>query len=144
DMAPDVFLPSRDEFVAVFGGDSSPAYRSWATATSTTTLVIKDGAGGSHVSSPPGGPWRHVPAFPTEVVDPTGAGDAFCGGYLAGMVRGASPAESAALGTVSASFVIEQVGVRGLLAATPDQAQRRMNTVLSAVPATGPATEPQD
>lgn len=144
DMAPDVFLPSRDEFVTVFGAEASPAYRSWAAGTATTTLVIKDGARGSHVSSPPGGPWRHVPAFPTEVVDPTGAGDAFCGGYLAGMVRGASPAESAALGTVSASFVIEQVGVRGLLDATPDRAEQRLATVLSALPATGPGTQPQD
>jgi sugar/nucleoside kinase (ribokinase family) len=144
DMAPDVFLPSRDEFLAVFGGETSSTYRSWVASTRTTTLVIKDGAGGSHVSSPLDAPWLRVPAFPIDVVDPTGAGDAFCGGYVAGMVRRAAPAECAAMGTVSASFVIEQVGVHGLLAATPDQAQRRMNTVLSAVPATGPATEPQD
>lgn len=143
DMSPDVLLPSRDEFVAVFGGEGSPAYRSWAAGTATRTLVVKDGARGSHVSSPPGGPWRHVPAFRTEVVDPTGAGDAFCGGYLAGMVRGASPWSSAAMGTVSASFVVEQVGVRGLLDATPDRAGQRLAKVLSALPATGPATQPQ-
>jgi ribokinase len=32
----------------------------------------------------------HVPAVPVDVVDPTGAGDAFCAGLADALVRGAS------------------------------------------------------
>ena len=41
---------------------------------------------------------------------PTWAGDGFCGGFLAGLVEGRSPAECAAMGTVSASYIIEAQG----------------------------------
>jgi ribokinase len=45
-----------------------------------------------------------------SVVDTTGAGDAYCGGFLAGLVAGRPVAECAAMGTVSASYVIEACG----------------------------------
>jgi sugar/nucleoside kinase (ribokinase family) len=47
---------------------------------------------------------------PREVVDPTGAGDGFTAGFLAGLLRGAPPEVSAKLGAVVASFVLEAVG----------------------------------
>lgn len=40
-----------------------------------------------------------------EVVDPTGAGNAFLGGFTAALVRSTSLTEAAMLGSVSASFV---------------------------------------
>lgn len=60
-----------------------------------------------------------------RVVDPTGAGDAFAGGLLAGWLRG-EPAERALRrGVVSASFAIEDWGAAGLLEATPQAAAAR-------------------
>ena len=53
-----------------------------------------------------------VPAMETEVVDLTGAGDLFAGGYCLGHARGLSPAESARLGAMSAAEVIAHFGAR--------------------------------
>ncbi|MGI9224291.1 MAG: adenosine kinase [Woeseiaceae bacterium] len=47
-----------------------------------------------------------------EVVDTTGAGDAYCAGFLFGWVNDESLEECARLGTVCATAVIQQVGAR--------------------------------
>ena len=53
-----------------------------------------------------------VPAIAdTQVVDVTGCGNAFCGGFLASFGWGGSLAESAVLGSVAASFMAEERGV---------------------------------
>jgi adenosine kinase len=53
------------------------------------------------------------PATPVEaVVDTTGAGDAYCAGFLFGWADGRSLEECAKLGTLCGSAVIQQVGAR--------------------------------
>ena len=44
------------------------------------------------------------------VVDPTGGGNAFLGGFSIGLARGQPILEAVAWGSVAASFAIEQVG----------------------------------
>ncbi|HYB92916.1 MAG TPA: PfkB family carbohydrate kinase [archaeon] len=52
-----------------------------------------------------------VPAFKTSsIVDPTGAGDAFMGAFMAEYVQGKNPLWCAAVGSASASLVIEAIG----------------------------------
>ena len=52
-----------------------------------------------------------VPAYKVKkVVDPTGAGDAWRGGFIAGIVSGKSIIDSLKLGNVMASFAIEEYG----------------------------------
>ncbi|MCT4536083.1 carbohydrate kinase family protein [Halodesulfovibrio sp.] len=51
-------------------------------------------------------------AKPTDVVDPTGCGDAFRAGLLKGIVDGKSVEESAKLGAVCASYCVEKYGTR--------------------------------
>jgi adenosine kinase len=54
-----------------------------------------------------------VPAAPVEaIVDPTGVGDAFRGGFLAGQAWGLGLERSAQLGHVLASVVLEQAGTQ--------------------------------
>jgi len=50
-----------------------------------------------------------LPAYPVQPNDPTGAGDAFCGGYLAGLRTTYSAVEAALYGNISASFAVEGV-----------------------------------
>jgi adenosine kinase len=52
-----------------------------------------------------------VPAVPPHrIVDPTGVGDAFRGGFLKGMARGASYPVCAQIGSVAATYALEHLG----------------------------------
>jgi adenosine kinase len=53
----------------------------------------------------------HVPAVPTHrIVDPTGVGDAFRGGFLKGLARGSDLEVCARLGSVAATYALEHLG----------------------------------
>jgi adenosine kinase len=49
---------------------------------------------------------------PKKAVDPTGAGDAYRGGLIYGLVHGKSIKDCAMMGSVCASFCVEQVGTQ--------------------------------
>ena len=51
-----------------------------------------------------------VPAYPGRVVDPTGGGDAFCGGFIVGYAESYDPVRAALHGNVSASIALEGSG----------------------------------
>ena len=65
------------------------------------------------------------PPVPRLSGDPTGAGDAFAGGFLAAIVAGAPLETALDQAIVSASFALEGWGAEGLLAATREEAERR-------------------
>ncbi len=52
------------------------------------------------------------PAHPRAIVDPTGAGDAFRAGFLAGISRGMTPEMSACMGSVSSVYTVERMGTQ--------------------------------
>lgn len=57
---------------------------------------------------------HHVNAVTADhVIDPTGCGDAFRAGILAGLNRGYDIAKSARIGSLSATYSIEQFGTQG-------------------------------
>lgn len=66
-----------------------------------------------------------IPVIPVNAIDPTGAGDAFCGGYLAGLLATADPVCAALCGTVSASFAVESYGPFCLFNAQHDEVLHR-------------------
>jgi sugar/nucleoside kinase (ribokinase family) len=51
-----------------------------------------------------------VPAFPVEVVDTTGCGDAFSAGFLRGLALGRSRRDAAVLGCAAAALVAQGLG----------------------------------
>jgi nucleoside kinase len=61
---------------------------------------------------------------PSRMVDPTGAGDGFAAGFLAGLMRNASAQSCARLGSVVASFVLEAVGCQTNLPSWEQTMQR--------------------
>ena len=65
----------------------------------------------------------------SEVVDPTGAGDSFCGGFLVGYSKTGNLLTAAKYGTVSSSFIIEDFGIEGALKVTKEMARERLKQV---------------
>lgn len=106
------FLPSEEEVYSLFEGKTRDL-KEIATALAAygcEFVVIKRGAKGvllyEHVSRS----YWDIPAYPVSPVDPTGAGDAFCGGFIAGLRMKYDPLEAALMGSVSASFKIQGTG----------------------------------
>lgn len=54
----------------------------------------------------------HVPTAATKIVDATGAGDLFAGGFLAGLAAGKDLATCATMGCVAAGEIIGHIGAR--------------------------------
>ena len=69
-------------------------------------MVVKLGAAGARWGS------VRVPAVPVEVVDTTGAGDAFAAGFLTARLSGADPRASLAAGCAAAARAVARVGAR--------------------------------
>lgn len=72
------------------------------------TVVVKLGSKGSVVLH--GGQRHDIPAYPVHVVDTTGAGDTYAGGYLYGWLRGLPAAKCGELGSRMAALTVGQVG----------------------------------
>ena len=89
-------------------------------------LVLKQADRGGRVVDLHGGADVAWPARAESIIDVTGAGDAFAGGFLAGRLRGGDLAASVALGVVSASFAISDWGGRGLARTTAAAAWNRL------------------
>ena len=73
-------------------------------------LVTKRGAAGASWTD--GTATHEVPAVPAEVVDTTGAGDAFAAGYLDAWLAGPDPAAALAAGCALAAVAVTVVGGR--------------------------------
>jgi sugar/nucleoside kinase (ribokinase family) len=74
-------------------------------------VALRRGAGGALVHQTGGGSVQMIPPFQTKVIDPTGAGNAFCGGLLAGWVQTENLTLAGLYGVVAASFMVEQIGL---------------------------------
>jgi ribokinase len=92
-------------------------------------IAIKHGTRGSTIYRAGDRYGATVPAFRTTVLDPTGAGDAYCGGFAVGLWLTGDPLASALYGTVSASFVIEGFSAGHALAVESRQADERLNAL---------------
>lgn len=70
-----------------------------------------------------------IPAYPARVADPSGAGHAFNGGFLAGYCKNYDPVEGVVHGSVSASLSLEGNGAFYPLDVMPGLAQARLDVV---------------
>ncbi len=126
----DAFLPSERELgILLPGRDPEDAVRELAHG-GQAIICAKLGASGCLVHDRTSGRSVPIPIVPVVARDPTGAGDAFCGGFLAGLVATGDPVIAACFGTVSASFAVEGFGALHGLSADPAEARRRLDAVL--------------
>ena len=111
----DVFLPSVMEIRSLFGdgvdlGEAALTLTAWG----ARWVVVKNGVKGVLLVNGRSQTITPFPAFHTSndprLVDVTGAGDSFCGGFMVGLAKTGDPVQAVPYGLVSASLVIEGYG----------------------------------
>lgn len=104
-----VFLPNRAEIEMLFGLDYKDAVEE-CIGMGIEVVAIKMGSEGCYIRK--GDREYFVKSFKVNVVDTTGAGDAFNAGFLYGYLKGKDVEECGKLGNLIASYCIQKVGAR--------------------------------
>jgi len=125
------FLPSEEELRALFWGETHDLWEMAAALGDygCEIIVVKRGGRGQMVYDVQGKHKWEVPAYSARMTDPTGAGDTFCGGFLAGYKKTYDPLQAALYGNVSASLKIEGSGAFYPLDVLPGLAEARLHAL---------------
>lgn len=105
----DYFLPSIEQAAMIAGTEYPPAAADFFLERGVKNVAIKLGGRGSYFKN------RRTAFYAgtyggLQVVETTGAGDAFCAGFLTGAGEGLPPEDCVTLGTACSAFVIQAVG----------------------------------
>lgn len=103
-------FPNRDE--ALYLARSTDPQEAARTLSRHYGLVVVTVDGDGALVAREGGDPVHVPAERVAAVDPTGAGDSFCAGFLDAWVRGADEVAAAAAGVALARRAVTRMGGR--------------------------------
>ena len=107
----DLCFPNLEEAKALSGA-ADPDAQGAALAPHYKTLVIKQGALGAHVFTRRGAKKFGCARPVAKVVDTTGAGDAFLGGFLAARLAGKSLEACLLAGVKAGTLAVQRVGGR--------------------------------
>ena len=129
------FLPSEEEMRSLFWGETHDLWQMAEAlgAFGCQYIVIKRGKEGQLLYDAAAKKRWILPAYNSRVADPTGAGDAFCGGFAAGFEQHQDPIKAAAYGNVSASLSMEGSGPFYPLDVLPGLANARLDAMLSMI-----------
>ena len=125
------FIPSEEEMRALFWGRTDDLWAmieevgSWG----VELVIVKRGGLGQWLYDSSRRRRFEIPAYPVRTVDPTGAGDAFCGGFLVGYAESFDAVRGAMYGNVSASLAVEGSGAFFALDALPGLARARLDSL---------------
>ncbi|MEW6742245.1 MAG: sugar kinase [Planctomycetota bacterium] len=104
----DVFLPSIEEARAMTGRHEAGEVARLFLERGVGIVALKMGEQGCLVMTPH--ETLRLPAFKVRVLDTTGAGDAFAGGFLAGLAKGWDLHRTARLATAAGACCVEETG----------------------------------
>jgi sugar/nucleoside kinase (ribokinase family) len=129
------FLPSEEEVRSLFQGRSVDLWEMVEAlgAYGCDFVVIKAGERGQLVYDTATHSRWQVPPYPARVANPIGAGDAFCGGFLAGYRLTYDPLEAVLHGNISASLAIEGNDPTYTLDCLPELPQARLDALRQSV-----------
>ncbi len=129
------FLPSEEEIRSLFEGRSSDLWEmaEALAAYGCEIIVIKRGESGQFLyDAATRGRWE-IPSYPVRAIDPTGVGDAFCGGFLAGYRKTYDPLRAVLYGSISASLALEGDTPFYPLDALPGLAEARLEALQQSI-----------
>jgi hypothetical protein len=128
-------LCSEEKLHSLFQGRSTDLWEMAETLAGygCDIIVIKRGSKGQYLYDASRRSRWIIPAYPIQMLDPTGAGDAFCGGFLAGYRSTYDPLYAALTGNISAGMVIEGMNPFHALDALPGLAKARLDSLRDVV-----------
>lgn len=130
----DIFMPSAEEIHRIFENNDYKRNARKLAEMGPRAVVIKLGPDGCLIYDKERDCFHTLPAYNGRVVDLTGAGDCFGGGFTAGYVAtGGDLIRSAAMGSISSSFAIDGFGSMPLFDKTPQMAATRLQEYLAAL-----------
>jgi sugar/nucleoside kinase (ribokinase family) len=122
----DVISPNLPQARRLTGRDDPRAVLGALLETGVPVAVLRMGEAGSLLARR-GEPPVAVPAVPVpRIVDVTGAGNAYCGGFLLGLAETGDLEHAGRYGAVAASFALEQFGAMLPLEDLRARADRRL------------------
>lgn len=83
--------------------------KGWEKIFADKTIITTLGAKGARIEAE-GKTYKILPGIVKKVVDPTGAGDAWRSGFLAGIEKGLDLQTCGEMGSIAAAFAVEQYG----------------------------------
>ena len=104
----DYFLPSIDQAVLISGLEDPWEIAGFFLDRGVRHVVIKLGAAGSFFRTRDCA--FYCGTYDVPVVETTGAGDAYCAGFLTGLIHNCTPEECVITATAASSHVIQAVG----------------------------------
>lgn len=107
----DIFLPSAEEIFRILGHRDYPKACTQLAEFGARIVVVKMGSDGSLIFDSSTGEYIQIPTFSAPVIDTTGAGDAYCGGFMSMYVRSSNLRKAGLAGAVSSSFAVEGIGL---------------------------------
>lgn len=105
----DFFMPSIQEALFISKLSSKEEAAKFFIDLGAGACIFKCGERGSFIKEASGDEFT-IPAFKVPVKDTTGCGDAYCGGFLAGLSRGMNIREACRLGTATSALVATGLG----------------------------------
>lgn len=129
------FLPAEGELRALFWGRTDDLFQMVEALGKfgCEYIVVKRGTRGQLLYDAASGKRWEVPAYPSRLANPTGAGDSFCGGFLAGYLRTYDPLQAVLHGNVSASLTVEGYSATHALDTMPGLAEARLESLAGMV-----------
>lgn len=128
-----IFSPNQDEASSLVGSGEPLDLIQRLVEAGAEIVALRQGPTGATVHRTDTSETWHIPAVETTVVDPTGAGNAFCGGFLAGWVQTRDLCTAGLYGAVAASFLVEQVGLPDPSPKISEEAKKRLTALRAKV-----------
>lgn len=109
--AADIVSPNLAEARAMYGIRSAGDLMRLLFADGARIVALRMGEAGSLVGERERSDLLYIPAIPVaRIIDQTGAGNAYCGGFLVGWSRTRDLRIASCYGAISASFALENIG----------------------------------
>jgi len=107
----EIFSPNLVEAESLIGNGEPMTLIRRLTDAGAAIVALRMGAEGSLLHQAATGATHHIPAVQTTVIDPVGAGNAYCGALLVGWLETGDLRQAGQYAAVAASFLVEQYGL---------------------------------